>query len=64
MATQRAQGMLYYFSTGGKFRPGSNFTYLHTLTLATRSYVLLYYAMVTTVHEALQIVNTLVPSIP
>ena len=29
------------FSTGGKFRPVSNFTELHTLTLAARSYTLL-----------------------
>ena len=29
------------FSTGGKFRPVSNFTESHTLTLATRSYALL-----------------------
>ena len=29
------------FSTGGKFRPVSNFTELHTLTLATRFYALL-----------------------
>ena len=31
----------YYFSTGGKFQQVSNFTYLHALTLATHSYVLL-----------------------
>ena len=29
------------FSTGGKFRPVSIFTQLHTLTLVTRSYALL-----------------------
>ena len=29
------------FSTGSKFRPVSNFTELHALTLATRSYALL-----------------------
>ena len=29
------------FSTGGKFQPVSNFTLLHALTLAARSYVLL-----------------------
>ena len=29
------------FSTGGKFRLVSNFTELHTLTLAARSYALL-----------------------
>ena len=29
------------FSTGGKFQPVWNFTYLHTLPLAARSYVLL-----------------------
>ena len=29
------------FSTGGKFQQVSNFTELHTLILATRSYVLL-----------------------
>ena len=28
------------FSTGGKFQPVSNFTELHTLTLAARSYAL------------------------
>ena len=31
----------YYFSTGGKFQPVLNLTYLHALTLATHSYVLL-----------------------
>ena len=29
------------FSTGSEFRPVSNFTKLHTLTLAARSYALL-----------------------
>ena len=29
------------FSTGGKFRPVSNFAELHALTLAARSYALL-----------------------
>ena len=28
------------FSTGGKFQPVSNFTELHALTLAARSYAL------------------------
>ena len=31
----------YYFSNGGKFRPVANFTKLHTLTQAARSYALL-----------------------
>ena len=30
------------FSTGGKFRPVSNFTELHAHTLVARSYALLY----------------------
>ena len=34
-------GHVTIFSTGGKFRPVSNFTWLHALTLAARSYVLL-----------------------
>ena len=34
-------GRVTIFSTGGKVRPGSNFTQLHTLTLAARSYALL-----------------------
>ena len=34
-------GRVTIFSTGGKVRPGSNFTLLHALTLATRSYALL-----------------------
>ena len=34
-------GRVTIFSTGGKFHPSSNFTLLHTLTLATRSYALL-----------------------
>ena len=33
--------LLRIFSTGGKFKQVSNFTELHPLTLATRSYVLL-----------------------
>ena len=33
------------FNTGGKFRPVSTFTELHTLTLATRSYMLLHYGI-------------------
>ena len=37
----RAQGMLLFLNTGGKFCPGSNFTKLHSVTLATRSYALL-----------------------
>ena len=37
MSTQCVRG----FSTGGKFRPVSNFTKLHALTLAARSYALL-----------------------
>ena len=37
-------GRITIFSTGGKFHPGSNFTELHTLTLATCSYALLQYA--------------------
>ena len=34
-------GRVTIFSTGGKFRPVSNFTQLHALTLAARSYALL-----------------------
>ena len=34
------------FSTGGKFRPVSNFTELHTLTQAARSYSLLIYPII------------------
>ena len=34
-------GRVTIFSTGGKFRLVSNFTWLHALTLAARSYVLL-----------------------
>ena len=34
-------GRVTIFSTGGKFRPVSNFTELHALTLAARSYALL-----------------------
>ena len=34
-------GRVTIFSTGGKFRPVSNFTWLHALTLAARSYALL-----------------------
>ena len=34
-------GRVTIFSTGGKFGPVSNFEKLHTLTLATRSCVLL-----------------------
>ena len=41
MSTQHAPVRVTIFSTGGKFRPVSNFTELHTLTLATRSYTLL-----------------------
>ena len=33
--------MCYYFSTGSKFQPVSNFTELHALTLAVCSYALL-----------------------
>ena len=36
------------FSTGGKFQPVSNFTELHALTVATRSYVLLIHIYRTT----------------
>ena len=35
------------FSTGSKFRPVSNFTELHALTLAAHSYVLLLGALAT-----------------
>ena len=34
-------GRVTIFSIGGKFRPGSNFTYLHALTLAACSCALL-----------------------
>ena len=34
------------FSMGGKFRPVSNFTELHALALAARSYVLLVHSYV------------------
>ena len=45
MSMQRTcAGRVTIFSTGGKFRPVSNFTYLHTLTLATCSYALLVHA--------------------
>ena len=33
------------FSTGGKFQPVLSFIYLHTLTLAVRSYALLLYTI-------------------
>ena len=41
MSMQHAQGVLLFFSTGGKFRPVSNFLQLHVLTLAACSYALL-----------------------
>ena len=34
-------GRVTIFSTGGKFRPVSKFTELHSLALAARSYALL-----------------------
>ena len=42
LATCLRAAALTIFSTGGKFRPVSNFTELHALTLAARSYALLH----------------------
>ena len=44
MSTRSCAVRVTIFSTGGKFRPVSNFTELHTLTLAACFYALLYYA--------------------
>ena len=42
MSTQHAQYViLFIFSSGGKYRPVSNFTELHALTLAARCYAVL-----------------------
>ena len=41
MPTRSCAVHVTIFSTGGKFRPVSNFTKLYTLTLAAHSYVLL-----------------------
>ena len=52
MSTQHAQYVLLYsFSAGSKFHPVSNFTELHALTLATRSYVLLLLAMTSSIYR-------------
>ena len=42
MSTQHAQYViLFIFSSGGKYRPVSNFTELYALTLAARCYAVL-----------------------
>ena len=56
---------VYAAYAGGKFQPVSNFTELHALTLATRSYalLLLYKTMVyvtqVTIHPTCYLANTI-----
>ena len=52
------------FSTGGKFRPVSNFTELHALTLAAHSYALLPIYKTVSAHLLLTYLPTYPPTYP